>query len=294
MVAVRRHNAAFCKECFLTYFRVQVERAVREHRMFGPKDRVAVAVSGGKDSLALWDVLAELGQASVGVHLDLGIGEYSRRSRKVVEEFAMARGLPLEVVDIEGEFGFGIPEAARGPRPACSVCGLTKRYALNRVAREKGFTVLATGHNMDDEAATLLGNVLRWEGEYLARQGPVLEAGPGFVKRVKPLWRLSEMETAAYAFLRGIEYVVEECPLVSGNTQLKAKEALALLEDFSPGTKQSFLAAFLERGKPAFRATPVYLAPCSRCGEPTTGEVCAFCRARSGILARRERARAGA
>ena len=99
----------------------------------------------------------------------------------------------------------------------------------------------------------LLGNVLRWETDYLARQSPVLpQAHDGFVKKVKPLYRLSEKETASYAFLRGIDYQVEECPLVGGNTQMRYKEALDLLERRSPGTKASFYHGFLERAKEHF------------------------------------------
>ena len=112
--------------------------------------------------------------------------------------------------------------------------------------------MIATGHNLDDEAATLLGNTLRWQTEYIARQFPVLPAEEGFARKVKPLYRLSELETAAYAFLRGIDYVVEECPLVGGNTQLRYKEAMNQLEATSPGTKAQFFLGYLDRAAPLF------------------------------------------
>jgi uncharacterized protein (TIGR00269 family) len=102
---------------------------------------------------------------------------------------------------------------------------------------------------------------------------------------VKPLYRLSELETAAYAFLRGIDYVVEECPLVAGNTQLRYKEAMNQLETTSPGTKAQFFLSYLERAAPLFAAQDdADLRPCERCGQPTTGRFCAFCRARAQIL----------
>jgi uncharacterized protein (TIGR00269 family) len=159
---------------------------------------------------------------------------------------------------------------------------------FNRAALEGGFDVVATGHNLDDEAATLLGNTLRWQTEYIARQSPALPAKDGMVKKVKPLHRLSELETAAYAFLRGIDYVVEECPLVAGNTQLRYKDAMNAIEATSPGTKTQFFLGYLERGLPLFRSEDVaQLAPCERCGQPTTGRFCAFCRARAQILGER-------
>jgi hypothetical protein len=114
---------------------------------------------------------------------------------------------------------------------------------FNRAAREGGYDVIATGHNLDDEAATLLGNTLRWQTDYIARQSPVLPAEEGFARKVKPLYRLSELETAAFAFLRGIDYVVEECPLVGGNTQLRYKDAMNHLESTRPGPRPSSCSA---------------------------------------------------
>jgi uncharacterized protein (TIGR00269 family) len=289
VVEVRRHNAAFCRDCFVHHVRTQVERAVDGYDMFGRGDRILVAVSGGKDSLALWDVLLDLGYRADGLYLGLGIGDYSSRSAEVVRAYARGRGARLLEVDLADEYGFDVPTAgARGSRSTCAVCGLSKRYVFNRAARQHGYDVVATGHNLDDEAATLLGNTLRWQTDYIARQHPVLPEEEGLARKVKPLYRLSELETAAYAFLRGIDYVVEECPLVAGNTQLRYKEAMNALEARSPGTKAQFFLGYLERGAPLFASQDdATLGPCERCGQPTTGRFCAFCRARAQILGER-------
>src|SRR5919198_696011 len=277
-VEVRRHNAAFCRDCFVRHVREQVKRAIAHFDMFGPEDRILVAVSGGKDSLGLWDVL-----------LGLGIGEYSDRSGEVVRGFAREHQADLVEVDLAHDYGFDVPTAGRaGSRSTCAVCGLSKRYVFNRAALEHGYDVVATGHNLDDEAATLLGNTLRWQTEYIARQSPVLSAREGMVRKVKPLYRLSELETAAYAFLRGIDYVVEECPLVAGNTQLRYKEAMNALESRSPGTKAQFFLGYLDKAAHLFTSEDAAtLSPCEECGQPTTGRFCAFCRARAQILGRR-------
>jgi uncharacterized protein (TIGR00269 family) len=281
VLELRRHNTAYCGDDYLAFFRHQVLDTVRRWRMFPRDEAVLVAVSGGKDSLALWDVLLLEGYAGTGLYIDLGIDAYSRESRARCEAFAAARQAPLLVVEVAGLVGAGIPgvrDATR--RPACSACGLSKRYVMNRAALEHGFRVVATGHNLDDEAATLLGSTLRWDGSALARQSPVLEAThEKLVRRVKPLFRVSERETAAYAFLRGIDYIVEECPFARGATSITYKEVLNRLEDASPGAKASFLQGFLERGRPQFAAgEAVTLAACARCGQATTGEVCAFCK----------------
>ena len=289
VIEIRRHHAAFCTEHFLTMFRTQVEKAIRRFQMIEPDDRIMVAVSGGKDSLALWDVLLGFGYEVTGLYLGLGIGEYSDRSHDVAQAFADRRGARLQTLDLERDHGYDIPTAGkRGPRSTCAVCGLSKRYVFNRAALEGGFDVVATGHNLDDEAATLLGNTLRWQTEAIARQSPALPARDGMVRKVKPLHRVSELETAAYAFLRGIDYVVEECPLVAGNTQLRYKEAMNAIEHTSPGTKAQFFLGYLERGMPLFRSEDrAELRLCEECGQPTTGRFCAFCRARAQILGER-------
>ena len=278
---LRRHNAAFCAPHFTEFLRKQVREAIRQHRMFTPDETVMVAVSGGKDSLALWDVLIEEGYRTVGLYLDLGIFDYSRESREKCEAFAAARGQQLLVESVESAMGAPIPEVQKATRrPTCAACGLSKRYLINRAALTHGFPVVATGHNLDDEAATLFGSVMHWQTEALPRQSPALPSThPKLVRRVKPLYRLAERETAAYAFLRRIDYIVEECPFAEGATSLAHKEVLNRLEAASPGAKHNFLFGFLERARPAFdRPEAVRLAECAACGQVTTGEVCAFCK----------------
>ncbi len=296
VLELRRHNTAFCADDFQGFFRHHTLETIRRWKMFTREEPVLVAVSGGKDSLALWDVLLEAGYATAGLYLDLGIFDYSRESKARCQAFATARGARLIVVSVAETVGAGIPgvkEATR--RPTCSACGLSKRYLMNRTALEHGFTVVATGHNLDDEAATLFGSTLRWDESSLARQTPVLEAThPKLVRRVKPLFRLSERETAAYAFLRGIDYIVEECPFARGATSITHKEVLNRLEDVSPGSKASFLLMYLERARPRFQAgEAVELRECVRCGQTTTGEVCAFCKLADQVRRHRDGGRAG-
>lgn len=285
-VEVRRHNAAFCPDHFIEHIQRQVARTIHDLDMFGPDDSLVLGVSGGKDSLALWDILTELGYRVDGVYLHLGIGEYSSESKELTERFASERGLALRIVDLPTEYGFSIPQAAGSTRRnPCSVCGLSKRYLLNEAA--EGYDVLVMGHNLDDEAATLFGNVLNWNTEYLGRQAPVLPAADGLARKVKPLIRVAERETAAYAVLRGIEYEIDECPMVGGNTVNRLKEWMNRLEQQSPGAKQHFLFGFLDRAAERFGAgEKPELGACRQCGRPTTGDVCAFCRVRERAVAK--------
>ena len=283
VIDVRRHNANFCPEHFLRLCRDQVAKAIDRHDMLQSDDRVLVAVSGGKDSLALWDILLQLGYEADGLYLGLGIDGYSDRSGEVARRFADDRGLSLEVVDLPSDYGFDVPEGARAARRVpCSACGVSKRHLFDEAARRGGYDAVATGHNLDDETAVLFGNVLRWQGEYLGRQRPVLHEGDGFPRKVKPLVRLGERETAAWCVLRGIDYVVEECPMAAGNKHLGYKEALNAIEERSPGTKHDFYFGFLDRAAERFvpdvESERGAVGTCTRCGVPSGGEVCAFCR----------------
>lgn len=268
------------------------ERTIEKHGMFGLSDRVLVAVSGGKDSLALWDVLLTLGYQAEGMYISLGIDEelgYSDASLAMCRKFVSEHhpDAVLHIVDVEGEYGQSIPTLARtklrGRGKPCSVCGLVKRHVMNRVARDGGFAAIATGHNLDDEVAVLMQNTLHWQTGYLARQAPVLVEREGLARKVKPLVRIYEREAAAFTLVRGIEYIYDECPFAKGSTTNFNKDLLNQLELKSPGAKQQFYLQFLqarEKGSVSFAAEQrAELHPCRQCGQPTTaGDLCAFCR----------------
>ncbi|MGE5074023.1 MAG: ATP-binding protein [Anaerolineae bacterium] len=290
-VNMRQHKLALCKEHYLEWVPEQAERFIKKYGMFSRSERILVAVSGGKDSLSLWDILARLGYQADGLYIGLGIDGgfgYSSESHRLAAQFAEQRGLTLHVLDVEAEYGQPIPILSevshRGQGKPCAVCGLTKRHVMNRIARDRGYDVLATGHNLDDEAAVLFGNTLRWSGEFLRRQGPVLPEVPGMARKVKPLCRFYEREMTAYALLRGIEYIYEECPFAEGSTSIYYKEVLNKLESDRPGAKLTFYLSFLEaRASGLFAGHPDGPRPelhaCPNCGQPTSAPgLCSFCR----------------
>jgi uncharacterized protein (TIGR00269 family) len=318
VINMRQHKLALCDEHFLAWVPEQTQRFIEKYKMFTPQERILVAVSGGKDSLSLWDVLLRQGYRADGLYIGLGIDggvDYSNQSHEMCVKFLSTLGFSadrgpqtadlaptsdlrpptsepdwrptLHVVDIAKVYGETIPEVAartmRGRSKPCSVCGLVKRHVMNRVAREGGYDTLATGHNLDDEVAVLLGNTLDWNVGYLVRQSPVLPADkPGLARKVKPFCRLYERETAAYALVRGIEYIYDECPYAEGSTSIAHKEILNQIERDSPGVKLRFYLNFLrarEHGLFAEQAAQVELNTCAKCGQPTSAPgLCAFCR----------------
>ena len=290
VINMRQHKLALCAEHYTAWLPEQVQRFIEKYKMFTVDDKILLAVSGGKDSLGLWDILTQLGYRADGLYIGLGIDGgfgYSDQSHEFSAKFAAERGLTLHVVNVEETYGATIPELAvisnRGHGKPCSVCGLSKRYVMNRVAHDGGYTVLVTGHNLDDEAAVLMANTLNWAGGYLVRQAPVLPASAaGLARKAKPLCRVYEREMAAYAIVRGIEYVYDECPHAAGSTTLQHKELLNGMEEKRPGAKLQFYLSFLqakENGIFAVQANSVELHACDKCGQPTSapGE-CSFCR----------------
>jgi tRNA-5-methyluridine54 2-sulfurtransferase len=290
-IYMRQHRLPLCKTHYLDWFVEQTEHAIQKYKMFSHQDRLLVAVSGGKDSLSLWDVLSRLGYNVDGLYIDLGIkseDDYSARSRQYVEAFAAEKNLNLHIFDLEKELKHNIirlyTHARRIKGRPCSVCGVVKRHVMNQVTRQHQYNILATGHNLDDEAAVLLSNTLSWSVDYLARQYPVLEEEEGFARKVKPFCRFYERETAAYAILRNIGYIHEECSFSVGSTSLYYKSLLNQLENSHPGSKIRFYSNFNEARKKGIifsqsgHVKPE-LFPCPTCGQPTASNgKCYYCR----------------
>lgn len=300
VINMPHHRLALCSEHFPSWIVEQTERFIRKYHMFTHEDRLLAAVSGGKDSLSLWDILWQLGYTVDGLYMALGIDDethYSAESQSKAQQFADQHNLRLIVVDVPGMYGENIPQMAqrsrRGQGKPCAVCGLVKRHIMDQVARDKGYDVLVTGHNLDDEVATLLANTLIWDTDRMLRQQPVLEARhPALRRKVKPLFRFYEREMAAYALLRKIDYIYEECPYAEGTRSIFYKEVLNLLESDQPGAKLNFYLSFLQARESGFLqnantddedipmgVSSEQLYTCPSCGQPTTTpDMCAFCR----------------
>jgi uncharacterized protein (TIGR00269 family) len=282
IVFLPHHRLPLCKEHFIEWFERRVEKTIKEFRMFNKEDKILVAVSGGKDSLALWNALTKLGYQADGLYIDLGIGDYSKTSKELTINFANKIGRNLHIVELNKEL-YPIPTIdEKTNRPACSACGVIKRYYMNKYARDLGYSVIATGHNLDDEAGVLFGNTLQWDLKYLSRQYPVLEEEAGFIKKVKPLCKITEKESALYSVFNNIEYIEYECPFSEGASSIEYKLLLNQLEEKHPGTKLKFYSEFLKKIYPIFKEYnqrgKSELGRCEICGEPSNAEICGVCR----------------
>lgn len=276
IIRLPSHNARFCIKCFEHFIKTAVQRAMKKISI--PKDMpIMVAVSGGKDSLVLWDILNKLGYSTKGLHIDLGINEFSKKSKKAIRAFASKRNYAWVEYSLQDLLGYNMVEVHNIlKRKTCSFCGKLKRELLDIATVKEGFDVLATGHNLDDEAGRLLGNLMGHRDEYVKKQYPYLPSPhPKIPAKIKPLYRLEIKELLIYAELNKITPVEIDCPLSKGATSRKFKRALNFLEGEMPGIKRNFLFGYINRNSPP-NSTGKF-RECINCGYPTHLELCNMC-----------------
>ncbi|MGC8820132.1 MAG: TIGR00269 family protein [Fervidobacterium sp.] len=280
VIHLRAHNIALCKEHFIEFFEKRVQKAISDFKMFKKEDRVLVAISSGKDSSTVLYALKRLGYNVEGLFLKMG--RHTNAAERVVKKLEESIGVPIHIHDTTVYFkGLGTSEIASiVRRPVCSICGIVRRYWMNRFAVEHGYDVLVTGHNLDDEATFLFGNILNWQVEYFARQWPVLErTHEKFVRKAKPLVYVTERETYAYAFLNNIPFMEQKCPFAKGATSSSYKKYLNLIEYEQPGAKHRLLFGYFDNLRNSvYKEQKVDLKACFVCGYPTTGDKCQYCK----------------
>jgi len=288
VVKLEHYNLPLCEEHFYEFFEGRVEKAIKRFKMLEKGEKILVAVSGGKDSMTVWYVLNKLGYEADGLFIRLGSGKSIDMTQEMIEGFAKELGRKLIVEDATRYlYGLSTFEAAKVlRRPTCSFCGMVKRYLMNKVAVESGYDVLVTGHNLDDEASQLLGNILHWQIGYITRGWPVLEkTHEKFVRKVKPLVLNYEDDIKLYAKMKGIPFLESACPFSIGATSKVYKRVLKGLEEEQKGITLSFYTGYIREKERIFRTEEerVELRSCKVCGYPTTSEVCYFCRSRENL-----------
>ncbi len=284
VVKLKHYNLPLCEEHFYEFFKERVRKAIKKFKMFTENEKILVAVSGGKDSMVLWKTLVELGYDADGLFIKLGHGDEVNPAYEKVKKLAERLEKPLIVEDAtEYLFGLSVFEAAKIlRRPTCSYCGMVKRYIMNKVAVERGYDVLVTGHNLSDEASVLLGNILHWQMGYVRRSWPLLEkTHEKFVKKAKPLVLHYEDDIKLYAEYRKIEHLESACPFSLGATSKVYKKLMNDLEEEQRGAILQFYMGFVKEKEKLFANTEeVVLNSCEVCGYPTTEKICTFCRSK--------------
>lgn len=284
-----------CRVHFLDFFDRRAKAEVASQGRL-PEGTIAVALSGGKDSVSLLHFLHRLTADHPRIQLhavtvDEGIAGYRDSALAICRDLTTRLGVPWTVVRVADLAGYGIDAYAAGtagpqgealpmaPRPSCGPCGVFRRAGLNGLAKQVGATAVATGHNLDDQAQTVLMNTLRGDLGRMARLAPHDHPQDGLVPRILPFRGIPEKEVLLYAFLHGLPLHHEaECPYAARSHRFQLRDMLVQLEATTPGTRHALVKG-ADRLKPILQAALPHegTQECLTCGEPTSAPRCKAC-----------------
>ncbi len=289
-VYLRRYTSErLCESCLVQTTLDRVRRTINRQKMLEETDRIAVAISGGKDSAVLLHLLHKIESnfpksELIPVTIDEGIKGYRDKALKAAKELTKSLDLGLEVISFKDLFGHSLDELVKMRTSksigACSYCGVFRRRALNEAAKNLEADVIAVGHNLDDEAQTVLMNIMRGDSRRIARTNvPRSRSIEGLAPRVKPLTELSERDIVAYSHNQGLVYHDVPCPYSGEAYRNDLKPFLNDMEHKRPGTLLAILRS-AEAMTEAFLALPSdwSLETCERCGSPSPSKICKACK----------------
>ena len=284
-------GARLCKHCFTESIEAKVRQTITHYQMLSFDDHLAVAVSGGKDSLSILQILAKLKRSRpkttlTAVTVDEGIKGYRDEALEIAASNCKKLEIPHHIVSFKELYGFTLDELicrarekGRTELTACAYCGVLRRKAINSGARQVKATKIATGHTLDDEVQTVLMNIFRGDIARLAKEKPVTsEVHPLFVKKIKPFCEIPEKESALYAYVKKICFQDTPCPYASEALRNDLRGMLNRMEEKHAGTKFTVSKA-MERLRPALEETAKRedFKECSECGEPSALDLCKAC-----------------
>lgn len=275
-----------CKRHFTSYFESKVFKTIRQFDLLDKDENLGVALSGGKDSLTVLHILNKLSRQNprinvTAIAIDEGIHNYRDKTLEKAKIFCDENGIELYIFSYNEEFGMSLDEILKilDVKP-CTICGIFRRYLLNKKSRELKLTKLATGHNLDDECQSILMNQFRNDVRASARLGAKIGIirHNNFVQRVKPLYLCTEKEVATYAFINGLLDDFNECPNAVHSFRAQVRDMLNSMEQKFPGTKYSIVNSFLSI-LPLLKQQFKYesIKTCTKCSEPSANDVCNAC-----------------
>jgi uncharacterized protein (TIGR00269 family) len=268
-----------------------VRATIAKYGMFNFNDRIAVAVSGGKDSVSLLHVLVKMERfrpkaSLVAVTVDEGIKGYRDEAMKIAEAHCKKLDVVHHVVSFKELYGFTLDEIvarkrrkSEGELTSCAYCGVLRRRALNVAAREVEATKVATAHTLDDEVQTILLNIFHGDVARLAKEKPVTDdVHRRFVQKVKPFCEIPEKESALYAYVKKVPFQSTPCPYASEALRNDIRVMLNRVEEKHAGTKFTIFNS-IERIRPALNgiAKNDQFKECAECGEPASQGLCKVC-----------------
>lgn len=278
--------SGFCEKHFRRYFEDKVKKTIRKFKLFNPKQKIGVAVSGGKDSTVLMYVLKKLKYDITAITVDAIIGNYTKKNLENLREVCQKYDIPLKEISFREEFGYSlcyirsvVNQNRKEKLASCLICGVLRRYLINKYSKEMKFDVITTGHNLDDEAQAFLMNIFRNDVMLAKRQGPITGQGgnKAFVTRAKPLYLCTEKETTTYSKLMKFPVNYERCPC---STEAYRRQFVDFLDDFEkkhPSVKHNIINFFLATLHKQKNNADEIVGECELCGEPSARKICKKC-----------------
>jgi len=279
---IRYNGSHLCAEHFAEYFRKRVKKEVRKEVSLFKGDTIGVAVSGGKDSMVTLSILHSLfnernGIRIVCISIDEGIAGYRPPSLEIVKKYCSENGIEYRERGFS-ELGLSMDVVApvSGESSPCTYCGVFRRKLMNDEAKKVGAKYLATGHNLDDIAQSVMMNFVRGDVNRLARLGPHTNIRPGLIPRFYPLRMIPEKESLLYAISEGIPFWDGECPYWQAALRNEYRDIVDGLEDRSPGSKYSIVSSY-DQLRPLIVSESPHDVRFCECGEPCNGKRCKAC-----------------
>jgi len=272
-----------CREHFADYVEQRVMRDIRKQGL--PEGVIAVALSGGKDSLTALYILHDIiephrSRELHAITVDEGIEGYRPASLEVASRHCEKLGVPHHVISFENVVDMTMDDIAQrdGELGECAYCGVFRRQCLNLQAKKIDAAALVMGHNLDDVSQSILMNFVNGDMRRMARFAPHEHVQPGLVPRLVPLRSITEKECTLYALLRGLDVLEDECPYAVSAHRGLFRDIVMDMEARRPGTRHSILASYQAiEDCLADMYPPADLQPCQHCGEPSSQPVCRAC-----------------
>ncbi|MCS4537647.1 MAG: TIGR00269 family protein [Thaumarchaeota archaeon] len=275
-----------CKSCFSDSIVEKTRKTISQYKMLKYGDKIALGVSGGKDSLSLLHILSKIsepyGTKVYAITVDEGIDGYREEAVGNAKEFASKLGVQQLVLSYKELYGLKLDESLErrnGKKvAACTICGILRRRALDMGAKKVAANVVATAHNLDDALQTFMINLLSGDVERIKWLDPASEPKRIFgLKRIKPLMEVYEEEIAYYAFLNDIPFQTVSCPHMSESIRSDIRVILNRFEDAHPGMKYNMFRSMMNIAKNLKIETSRDAKPCLNCGFPCSGDICSVC-----------------
>ena len=275
-------------ENFAAEIEQRVQKTIKDYQLFSKGDKIVVAVSGGKDSTMVLHLLKKLGYDVSAVTVDAHIGCYTQQNLENIRSVCKKLDVNLHEIPFRKVFGASLcyirdylKEKGHAFR-SCTICGVLRRYLLNKKARSLKATKLVLGHNLDDEAQVVLMNLMKNHPELNARLGPKVDQmkDARFVPRVKPLYFVREDEVVRYSKLSRFPVKYGTCPCSVEGFRHAVRKFLDEYEASHPKVKENIMKVFIDKREQLQKkfATTEKPSFCLQCDEPASDSLCRACK----------------